>query len=148
MKVTSALGRVVKPFVNFPRWMGLTQVWANGRAIVKMLKDLRVHRPPTHTESFEEAIQRLNLTEEDVKERIRHCFILTIVYTTATLFFLFYTIYMVIHGHLGMILGILLTALMATFAYREHFWYFQMKTRSLGNGFKDWLFYLLRGKRK
>jgi hypothetical protein len=37
---------------------------------------------------------------------------------------------------------------MAVFAYREHFWYFQMKTRTLGNTFQDWFSFLLRGIRR
>ncbi|MBA2654537.1 MAG: hypothetical protein H0U71_05675 [Gammaproteobacteria bacterium] len=148
MKVTKRVGRVVKPFVNFPRWMGFGQLWANYEAIVKTIKDMRIHRPPVRTETFEEAKARLHLTDEDIQQRKRNCLILSIIYFTATLIFFIYSLYMIIHGHLGMILGLLITALMAAFTYREHFWYFQLKTRTLGNSFKDWLHFLFRGKRK
>lgn len=144
MKVSSALGRVFKPFVNFPRWMNLRQLRANAAAIAKMIQDMRIHRPEVRRESFDEAIQRMNLTDEDIKDRMRTCLTLSVVYSFAALCFLIYTFYMIWHGHLGMILGILITALMAVFAYREAFWYFQMKTRTLGNTFRDWLSFLFK----
>lgn len=148
MKPTRAVGRVIKPFVNFPRWMGLRLIMSNGSAIVKMVQDMRIRPPAVRKETFEEAVARLNLSEEEIKSRMRHCLILSIIYSVAALILLVYTIYMVIHGHLGMILGILLTVLIAVFAYREHFWYFQMKTRMLGRTFKEWLIFLFRGARK
>jgi|688.fasta_scaffold488095_2 intracellular multiplication protein IcmV len=148
MKVTNRIGKLIKPFVNFPRWMNLAQLWANGRAIVKSIRDLKVHRPPVRKESFEEAIARLQLSEEDVKARQKNCLILSILYASFALLFLIYTVYLIIHGSLGMIIGLLITSLMTTFAYREHFWYFQLKTRTLGNTFRDWVSFLLRGGRK
>jgi intracellular multiplication protein IcmV len=75
---------------------------------------------------------------------MKHCLLMSILYFIAGLLFLTYTLYMILHLHLGMILGLLVTALMMLFAYREHFWYFQMKTRKLGNTFKDWLSFVLR----
>lgn len=149
MKVTRGLGRVFKPFVNFPRWMGLRQISANAAGIVRMIKDLRIHRPEVRQESFEEAMERMNLTEEIIKERMKTCLFLSLTYTFAAICFFAYTLYMIFHGHLGMIMGALVTTLMAVFAYRESFWYFQMKTRTLGNSFKDWVSFILRrGARK
>lgn len=147
MKVTKALGRIIKPLVNFPRWMGVQKIRENGRAIVKMIKDMRIYRPTVRQESFEEAMIRMHLSEEDIKARMKTCLILSIVYSCCTLLFLIYTVYMVWHGHLGMILGFLVTILVAVFAYREHFWYFQMKTRTLGRTFKEWASFLLKGAR-
>lgn len=144
MKATTALGRMIKPFVNVSRWMGLAQLKANAVAIKKMIQDLRIHRPPVRQETFEEAMQRMNLTEEILKSRIKTCLWLSILYTVAAIVLLTYSIYMIVHGQLGMIIGILLTGLMMVFAYREHFWYFQMKTRKLGNTFRDWVSYILR----
>lgn len=148
MKVTRRIGRVFKPLVNFPRWMNLDRLMANGRAIIKMFNDMKVRRPPVRQETFEEAMLRMHLTEDDIKERIRNTLTLSIVYSVATLIFLIYTLYMIFHGHIGMIIGLLITVLMATFTYRESFWYFQLKTRTLGNTFHDWARYFFRGRRK
>lgn len=148
MKVTSALGRIFKPLVNFPKWMGLRQLKSNAAVISKMIKDLRVYRPGIHQETFDEAVVRLQLTEEDIKQRMRTCFTLSIVYSIIAILLLVYTIYLVLQLSLGMILGLLVTVLMSVLAYREHFWYFQMKTRRLGNSFQDWISFLVRGRRK
>lgn len=148
MKVTKRLGRAIKPFVNFPRWMNLGQLRDDGRAILKSIQDLKVHRPPVRKETFDEAMTRLHLTEDDIQKRIKNCLLLSILYYSCALIFLIYTIYMVVHGHLGLIIGFLITALMLVFAYREHFWYFQLKTRTLGNTFHNWLSYIFRGGRK
>lgn len=148
MKATRRIGRVIKPFVNFPRWMGLSMLLANGKAIVNMLKEMKIYRPAIRSESFEQAKQRLRLTDEDIKSRIRNCLILSVIYYLSTLAFLLYTLYMIFHGCIGMIVGLLITILMAVFAYREHFWYFQLKTRSLGNSFHDWVAYVLGRRRK
>jgi intracellular multiplication protein IcmV len=127
--------------------MGLRQLRVNAAAIKAMFQDLRMYRPEVRRETFEEALQRLNLTEDQLKERMRTCLIMSCLYSFAALCFFIYSIYMIIHLHLGMILGILITILMAVFAYRESFWYFQMKTRKLGNTFQDWVSFMLkRGK--
>src|SRR5262245_15392808 len=98
MKVTKTLGRIVKPFVNFPRWMGLGQIRATAASIKKMFQDLRIHRPPVREETFEEAKQRLNLSEEDIQSRLKSCFWLSILYSFIALLLLIYTIYMISHG--------------------------------------------------
>ncbi len=148
MKVTTVIGRVIKPLVNFPRWMGARQLKTNADAIIKMVKDLQLRRPPLRQETFEEAIVRLHLSEEDIRQRMRVCLTLSIIYSCLMILFLAYTIFLILHFSLGMILAALVTMLMASFVYREHFWYFQMKTRKLGNTFQDWVSFLVRGKLK
>jgi intracellular multiplication protein IcmV len=141
------LGRMVKPLVNFPRWMGLSQILAQARIIAGLFKDFRSY--PTEQvrkETFAEAMQRLNLTEQDIQARMKQCLWLSIIYTLVALVFLVYAIYLIMHGLLGsFILALLLTALMTTFAYQQSFWYYQIKTQQLGVSFKVWLKFLLRG---
>jgi intracellular multiplication protein IcmV len=147
MKVTRAVGRVFKPLVNFPRWMGLSQIWRQGQGIYRMIQDMRRPEQPIVRETFEEALKRLNISESDLKERMKFTYRFALIYTFFGLIFLAYTIYMIFHGLLGSILGLLITALLFTFAYREHFWYYQMKVRRLGCSFREWLNYLVRGTR-
>jgi hypothetical protein len=144
MSLTKRVGRLFKPFVNFPKWMGLTRLVANARGIKKSIEDIRVHRPTVRVETFEQAMTRLHLTEKDIELRKRTCLILSIVYSLTTFLLLIYTLYLIIHLRLGAIIGLLITGLMAVFAYRESFWHFQMKTRKLGNTYRDWLSYMLR----
>jgi intracellular multiplication protein IcmV len=143
MKFTRALGRMIKPLVNFPRWMGLYQILVQARIIVGLFKDFRSY--PTEQvrkETFAEAMQRLNLTEQDVQARMKQCLWLSIIYALVALIFLAYTVYLIMHGLLSFILALLLAALMAAFAYQQSFWYYQIKTQQLGASFKAWLKFL------
>jgi intracellular multiplication protein IcmV len=145
MKVTRRIGKIIKPLVNFPRWMGVNQLRINAQFITTIWQDLKLHRPPVRRETFAEAKTRLNLTEDDIQKRLNNCLLLSVIYGLCTLILLGYTLYLIIHFQLGVILSFLLTSLMAALAYREHFWYFQLKTRTLGNSFSNWLSFLLRG---
>jgi intracellular multiplication protein IcmV len=147
MKATRRIGRVLKPLVNVKLWMGLSQLIVNAKAILRNFNDMKVRRPAVRKETFEEAVARLNFSEDDIKNRMRSCLKLAIIYYFASLLFLVYTIYMMVHLQLGMVLGLLITTLMAVFAYREHFWYFQLKTRRLGNSFRNWLTFVFRGRK-
>lgn len=148
MGIMSRVGRVFKPLVNFPRWMGAGQLRTNVEDIRKNIQDLKIRRPEVRTETFEEAMVRMHLTEEDIKKRMRFCFIFCLIYAFIALILLGYSIYLIIHLKLGAIISLLITAMMAVFAYRESFWYYQMKTKTLGNTFHNWLSYMLRGGRK
>jgi intracellular multiplication protein IcmV len=147
MKATRRIGRVLKPLVNVKLWMGLSQLIVNAKAILRNFNGMKVRRPAVRKETFEEAVARLSFSEDDIKNRMRSCLTLAIIYYFASLLFLVYTIYMIVHLQLGMVLGLLITTLMAVFAYREHFWYFQLKTRRLGNSFRNWLTFVFRGRK-
>jgi intracellular multiplication protein IcmV len=147
MSVFGRVGQAFKPLVNAKKWMGLPQLIVNAQAILRTFNDMKVRRPAVRKETFEEAVARQNLSEDDIKNRMRNCLTLAIIYYLAGLLFLVYTTYMIVHLQLGTVLGLLITILMAVFAYREHFWYFQLKTRTLGNSFRDWLTFLFRGRK-
>lgn len=148
MKITRALGRVVKPFVNFPRWMGLNQLVNTAKSILGGIKDLKTdQKVPVRKETFTEAKARLHLTEKDIEEREKFCFRLSILYFFVGLIFLAYTIYLISRLNIGFILGFLVTGLLFAFAFQQHFWYFQIKTRQLGATVKDWRNFLLRGSK-
>lgn len=149
MKVTRAIGRIIKPFVNFPRWMNLNQLSNTAKTIVGTIKDLKTERQaPIRKETFEEARKRLNLSEEDLQERMKFCFRLSIIYLLVGLLFFAYTIYLIMHLSIGFILALLITALMFAFSFQQHFWYFQIKTRQLGATVKEWRNFLFRGAKK
>ena len=63
------LGRMVKPLVNFPKWMSAEQITSDASYISQIGKQLVTPQKAQVQESFEEALQRLNLTENDIRER-------------------------------------------------------------------------------
>lgn len=144
MSIMGRMGKIIKPLVNFPRWMGFRQILDNGRNIVKTIQDLKIRRPAVRDESFAQAMLRLNLNESDLQERKRFCFYQAIIYFILALIFFIYTIYLILHFSLGVILSFLLALLMTTFAYREFFWYVQIRKKKLGCTFREVLAFLFR----
>lgn len=148
MKVTRALGKAIKPFVNVTRWVGWDQVAAEGKNIVNMAKDLiKVKAPETHAETFEQAVIRLNLTEDDIQKRRKSLLMGASVYLLFAFALLIYAFYLFIwsENFLAGLLALIVAGLALAFTYREHFWYFQMTVRRLGCSFKDWVSFTFRG---
>ena len=151
MKVFKAMSKVVKPFVNFPQWMGLKQITTTTRDLKDIVKVVfRTKEKAKDQETFEQAFIRLGLNEEMVQQRIKKLQKLSIYYVLFGITLVAYTVYLIVSTDyiLAPIMTLILSALMFTYAYREHFWYFQMKTRKLGCNFKDWSAFVLKKRVK
>jgi intracellular multiplication protein IcmV len=139
MRVIQGTKRILKPLVDFPTWMGYRTLVDNGKSIVQGIKGLFIPIKPTRTESFEQAIARLGLTEKDINSRERAFFWLALFWGLITLGSLVHTCLLFLHGGLhGGFLALALTFLAAVLCFRYHFWHFQVKQRLLGADFKLW----------
>ncbi|QLH41376.1 MAG: hypothetical protein HWD59_00655 [Coxiellaceae bacterium] len=141
MKVLRGIGKGIKGFVNFPRWMGLSQLTRTGKDITDIGKKLVNSKTTSkRQESFAEAMQRLKLTEKDVDERGRHFLLMARLYAVIGLALLIYTLYLFWQAHLmAAFMSLILTTLGFTLAFRQHFYYFQIKQRKLGCTIKEWI---------
>lgn len=149
MGVLRRAGKIVKPFVNVPHWMGLSQIISQGKWIGRLAKDLTSTSKQTSitSETFDEAVNRYHLSEEELQRRQQNFLLLSIIYLIFAITVLIYVIYLVFYGtFLGCLMGLSVFVLALAFAFREHFHYFQMKERRLGCTLKDWVAYILRGK--
>ena len=132
--------RVLKTFFNVKRWMAAPQIAAGGRAVGRSAKNLFTTHKAKRIETFEEAVERLNLTEDDLIKRSRHFLRLAYAYALLALLLIIYAIFLSITGHiLALFSSIALITLVSTYALREHFWYMQMKKRKLGCSLWDWV---------
>lgn len=139
MKIVRGVGKLVKPFVNFPSWMGWKQISTTGSTIKDTAKDLLRTPKAKREETFAQAIERLHLTEADIQARMRTFKQLIIFYALIALGLFIYTIYLLIGSHVAAaLLSFVLTFLALAFTFRQHFWYFQMKHRKLGCTIKEW----------
>lgn len=153
MKVFKFLGKFVKPFVNFPQWLGWKQIVSSTRALKELAKTaFQISKGESRKESFEQAVSRLRLTEEDLKKRKKMFLRMALFYFLIGAGLFGYGIYLFVSTpyFLGGLLTLILSMLMFTYAYREHFWYFQLKARKLGCSFNDWMAFTfsLRGIQK
>lgn len=140
MKIASGVKKVVKPFVDVPTWLGYRQLADSTKSIWDVLKNLFVPQKAGPQEDFSAAMARFNLSETDVQQRAN-------AFTRLALIFLFiacgvfaYAIYMIWEGSIrGTLASLAITLIAIAFAFRYHFWSFQIKQRKLGCTLRDWL---------
>jgi intracellular multiplication protein IcmV len=137
------IGRVVKPFVDFPRWMGWRNLKENGHMVGGLARDLLKSgkKVEVRKETFEEAIERLNLNEAAITARKKDLLFMTAVYLVVAVALIIYAVYLlvVLGLWLGAIMAVVVCCLSLSLAFRQHFWYIQMKYRRLGFTFNDWV---------
>src|ERR1700722_17899789 len=129
-----------KTFVNPSGWFGYNDVKASIETSWELMKGLFVIPEPTHSETFEEALARQGVTEEEAQKRGNDFLTYAMVFFAlgvVTFCFSFY-ILIVHRTFAGCLLGMSVTALFLGQAFRFHFWYFQIKKRKLGCTFEEW----------
>lgn len=140
MKITRTVGKVVKPFVDVPTWVGYKQLAETSKSIGSILKTLFVPAKAERQETFEEALVRLNLTEQDIAQRKKEFTRLLFFYTGLAIVIFLYAIYLAFaHSIHGSIAAFAVTLIALAMVFRYHFWLFQIKQRRLGCSFKEWL---------
>jgi intracellular multiplication protein IcmV len=95
---------------------------------------------PTHTETFEEAMVRLNLTEQDIKEQGERYFNFAVLFITLSILSIVFAFYLLFaeRTFAGFLLGLAVTMLFGGQAVRYHFWMFQIRSRRLGCTLEEW----------
>lgn len=132
--------KLLLSFVNFPQWMGARSLKASAQDIKTMAKQLFVPKQATRFETFDEAVARMNLSEDDLVERRRQFAQMAVLYLLLTLGLFGYTLYLIFYGTMSAVLmTAVLTLVGFSFFFKEHFWYTQLKYRRLGFTFKEWL---------
>ena len=72
MKFFRGIGKLVKPFVNFPGWMGWGQISSASKNIKDTTKSLLETPKTTRSETFTEAVQRMHLSEADLQKQMKN----------------------------------------------------------------------------
>lgn len=129
-----------KTFVNPRGWLGYDTLKEQTQTIWSVLAATFTPAKATREETFENAMQRLNLTEADVKESITNYRYYALGFFIFALFSLAYSFYLLFRygTYTGWLLGMAVTALFASQAFKFDFWAFQMRRRRLGATFTDW----------
>lgn len=139
------VGRVVKPLVNIPKWMSAKQITKDASYISQMAKQVFTPQKAEVEETFEEALQRLNLTEIDIRDRRKEFTRLSCFFLAVFVLLIGYVIYLVLDstGEVSwraILLSIVVCLIALVQFFRFHFWLYQIKKRKLGCGFKEYLF--------
>ncbi len=130
-----------KTFFNPSAWLDIGNLSFISKGIWAIVKPLFVApADPAHQETFEEAIARLNLTEDDIKEREKHYLLFTYLFLILAVAVFGYSFYLILYfkTFLGFCLGLTVVTLLLSQAFRFHFWFFQTKYRKLGCTVQEW----------
>lgn len=95
----------------------------------------------TKQETFEEAIKRLNLSEEDLIKRKKEFSKLFSISLIVSVGLFSYTMFITIKysNFYSFILGASVTAMSLANTFKYHFWLTQINKRKLGLSFQEWL---------
>lgn len=129
-----------KTFFNPRGWLGYDTLKASSQGLWVILKEVFTIPQPTRRETFAEAMQRLNLTEQDLQQTGQRYFLLAMLFVglggaafLGGFYMLFYH-----QTFAGLVLAMATSAVFFSQAFRYHFWYFQIKHRKLGCTFLEW----------
>lgn len=147
----SGVKRFFKPFVDISSWGSFNQLKKQTDDIKGIAEKLFTTNTAKRHETFEEALARLNLTENDIQQRIIELKRLTLIFVLFIIMLMGYLIYLILHqAWIGSVActGIIFAIAGQTFRY--HFWLFQIKQRRLGCTLQDWFYNLfgIAGRKK
>ena len=109
------------------------------RTLWSALKGVFTPARPARTETFEAAMQRLQLTEDDLAPCVKRYRQMALVFFVLGLLMLFYAFFILFTGHfIGWGLGMAAAALFFAHSFKYDFWSLQIKRRQLGLTFSDW----------
>ena len=116
--------------VKVNEWVGYDNIKSTSKFIASSAKDVFTPEHAEHTETFDEAVKRLDISDEDIKERIMQLTKIFISFMALAFAVFGYSIYLAFSGNiLGFCISFALTIFTCTQAFKYHFWIFQMKKR-------------------
>ncbi|MHA7841497.1 MAG: type IVB secretion system protein IcmV [Gammaproteobacteria bacterium] len=127
--------------IDVPQWMGYDWLIYPFAAIANQAKRFFIPQNAHRKESFEEAIARLQLTESQLFVQQKNCMRLAITFFVMALLTLFNALYLFWStAFFGGGFSVILALCCLAFAFRYHFWVFQIRNRKLGCSIEDWWF--------
>ena len=142
MGFISRSGKIAGEVVNVRvhKWFALDYIKESGFALGNFARSLFTINQADRTETFEEALERLDLKEEDISDRQNEFMRLMIIYLVISACIFGYSVFIAYNykNLLGFFMGLGITIFSLSHAFKYHFWIFQLKNRKLGCSLKDW----------
>lgn len=136
----------VKKAINVKTWVDYDNLAAFGDSIIQTSKRLFIPTKSGKVESFDGAMQRLKLSDQDIAKKEKEFTRIAKFFSVFAFLLTLYSGYFFFGTHLSAALVcIALSLVLLALAFRYHFWAFQIKRRQLGCRLRDWFTYLLRG---
>lgn len=126
--------------VRVDKWMSLGFMKETFTQLKGVVEDLFIAQKASRTETFEQAMERLELTEDDLKQRKKEFTRLCAFFLVVAFSILVYGIFRAYHGHLiAALISLCICLYTLSQAFKFHFWLFQINHRKLGCTIDEWL---------
>ncbi|OGT60087.1 MAG: hypothetical protein A3F14_06485 [Gammaproteobacteria bacterium RIFCSPHIGHO2_12_FULL_43_28] len=134
-----------KTYFNPKGWIDYEALKYQNRTILTILKDLFTPATPTHQETFEEAIARFGLKEEEIEDALKTYRAYAFLFLMLGILAFIYAFYLLFRytSFSGWLLSLAVTGLFCAQSFKYDFWAFQIKRRKLGATFSEWKNHLL-----
>ncbi len=141
-------GRSVKKAFNAADWMGYRHIESSAKFLKQAVDEIFVPPPPGGTEDFSNAVESLGLTNDELVKKRRSLFRLSVIFVCLGFLVFCYALFHLLELHYRAFFpSLVLSGVCWAFAFRYHFWYFQIRVQRLGCTFHDWLNYIFPGKK-
>jgi intracellular multiplication protein IcmV len=129
-----------KTYFNPSAWLGYDTVKGVTRTIWDLSRGIFVAEAPAETETFEDAVKRFNLSEDDLKNAEQRYLMLSLLFAVISGCIFLYGFYLLFvhHAFLGFLLALAVCALLVGQTFQFSFLSFQTKHRKLGCTFDEW----------
>ena len=134
--VKKGLGSGLNPM----KWIGFGQIKTDTVTLTEIFRSVfKRSNEAGGKETFDEAVKRFNLSEEDIQKRIKSAKELAMIFLGFGGVLVIYTIYQLSLGRvLSGLICLTLSLLIFAYGFREHFNMFQMRKRRLGCSYAEW----------
>lgn len=139
-----------KTFFNPAGWIDFDSLRNQTSMLYSVLKTMYQPVKSERNETFEEAMQRLNVTDKDLAEMSATYQAYTLLFIVLGIGVFCYALYLlfVYHSITGLMLGLGATAMLLGQAFKYDFWRLQITKRQLGLSLNDWKRHFLGEKGK
>ena len=132
--------RSFQRFFDVSSWLGTDEIKKNTSNLKSLAVTLFTVAKPERRETFEEAVERYQLSEEDIQKRKQAFFQVAMLYLAAFFLDIVYVFYLFrTQRHMPATMALAFSAVLFSMFFRQHFWYTQMKHRRLGFTFPQWV---------
>lgn len=129
-----------KTFFNPAGWLDYDGLKNQNRTMYSILKSMFSKEVPARQETFEQAKERLGLTDDDVKHIETNYRIYAIIFLVIGIIIFAYAFFLLFRYFTltGWLLGLAASAYSLSLAFKFDFWSFQIRQRKLGATFSEW----------
>lgn len=133
---------------RFDLWADWPGIKHTSRYLWHQAKTLFSKEKPKYSETFQEATERLSLSNDSLVSQAKRYYILSFLFFMYAIFLIIYGGIILVGGNwIGGIISFSLSIYALALAFRFHFWRFQIIQQKLGCTVKEWSQSLIAPKR-